>query len=334
MATSGDEVADLMALAGTELDPWQRLVLRDGLGERADGSWSSFEVAMILARWAARRISAPFEQLTAAADGLGRGRFDIVLPRWRIAEADAAGEALSRSAAAIDDLLRHEREFVRHASHQLRTPLAGLVIHLERDPPDVPAALERAQHLETTIADLVALRSVAGTGTCDPALVAAEAVARFGARRWNVPTTIARLSVPYGDNGGWPAAHLEMMAAGMAIPVHPERPNRFNPIHEDDVLKTLPGLLAGASVPATTVNWGGTPSSIEEWCEHIGAITGLEPTFVETDQTISSVCVDTTRLVDLAGPPGTDLEDGILRMVTARRPNLVRSAPSTPQGSG
>ena len=39
-----------MALTGTELDPWQRLVLRDGLGEREDGSWAAFEVAMILAR--------------------------------------------------------------------------------------------------------------------------------------------------------------------------------------------------------------------------------------------------------------------------------------------
>jgi nucleoside-diphosphate-sugar epimerase len=154
--------------------------------------------------------------------------------------------------------------------------------------------------------------------------IAAEAVARFGARRWKVPTTIARLSVPYGDNGGWPAAHLEMMAAGMDIPLHPERPNRFNPIHEDDVLKTLPGLLAAADVPATTVNWGGTPSSIEEWCTAIGALTGLEPSFVETDQTISSVCVDISKLVDLAGPPGTDLADGIQRMVAARRPDLVR----------
>lgn len=50
VASSGDEVADLVALTGTALDPWQRLVLRDGLGEKADGSWSAFEVAMILAR--------------------------------------------------------------------------------------------------------------------------------------------------------------------------------------------------------------------------------------------------------------------------------------------
>ncbi|MET0149246.1 MAG: NAD(P)-dependent oxidoreductase, partial [Acidimicrobiales bacterium] len=35
--------------------------------------------------------------------------------------------------------------------------------------------------------------------------IAAEAMARYGARQWDLPTTIARLSVPYGDNGGWPA---------------------------------------------------------------------------------------------------------------------------------
>ena len=32
--------------------------------------------------------------------------------------------------------------------------------------------------------------------------IAAEAVARFGARRWNLPTTIARLAVPTGTTGG------------------------------------------------------------------------------------------------------------------------------------
>jgi len=48
--TSGGEAADLAALAGIHLDPWQRDVVDAGLGERPDGSWSAFEVAMILAR--------------------------------------------------------------------------------------------------------------------------------------------------------------------------------------------------------------------------------------------------------------------------------------------
>jgi hypothetical protein len=41
---------ELAASAGLELDPWQRYVLKGGLGERADGKWSAFEVACIVAR--------------------------------------------------------------------------------------------------------------------------------------------------------------------------------------------------------------------------------------------------------------------------------------------
>jgi UDP-glucuronate 4-epimerase len=34
--------------------------------------------------------------------------------------------------------------------------------------------------------------------------IAAEAMARSCARRLKLPTTIARLNVPYGDRSGWP----------------------------------------------------------------------------------------------------------------------------------
>lgn len=154
--------------------------------------------------------------------------------------------------------------------------------------------------------------------------ITAEAFARWGARRWQLPTTIARLSVPYGDNGGWPAIHLDMMAAGMAVAVHPKQPNRFNPIHEDDIVRSLDGLLAAATVPAVTVNWGGEASSIEEWCRILGELTGLEPTFEVTEQTISSVCVDTTRLRGMVGELEVPLREGLARMVAARRPDLSK----------
>lgn len=39
-----------MALSGDGCDPWQRLVLEGALGERADGRWSAFEVALIVPR--------------------------------------------------------------------------------------------------------------------------------------------------------------------------------------------------------------------------------------------------------------------------------------------
>ena len=55
--------------------------------------------------------------------------------------------------------------------------------------------------------------------------IAAEAVVRFASRQFELRTTIARLNVPYGDNGGWPAWHLEFMRAGHPVAVHPDGPN-------------------------------------------------------------------------------------------------------------
>ena len=99
------------------------------------------------------------------------------------------------------------------------------------------------------------------------------------ADRFGLPTTIARLSVPYGDRGGWPAIHLEMMINGSDIPVHVDAPSVYHPIHEDDIIAMVPGLLGAAGTPATVVNWGGSQSaSIEEWCGYLGELTGLTPT--------------------------------------------------------
>ena len=100
--------------------------------------------------------------------------------------------------------------------------------------------------------------------------IAAETLVRFQAQQLGLPTTIARFSVPYGDNGGWPWYHLMMLNAGHPVPVHPHAPNHFNLIHEDDYIAHIPRLLEIASVPATTVNWGGECVGIEEWCRYLG----------------------------------------------------------------
>jgi nucleoside-diphosphate-sugar epimerase len=151
--------------------------------------------------------------------------------------------------------------------------------------------------------------------------IAAETVARLGARQWDIPTTIARLNVPYGDNGGWPAFHLAMIEAGQPVPLHPDRPNRFNPIHEDDIIRMIPRLLGIASVPATTVNWGGSDAAdIEGWCALLGELVGREPTFVETEHTIGSVVIDPTKMHELVGRTEVSWQDGMRRMVAARVP--------------
>jgi UDP-glucuronate 4-epimerase len=155
------------------------------------------------------------------------------------------------------------------------------------------------------------------------AKIAAEAVVRTGARQWQLPTTIARLNVPYGDNGGWPAFHLEQILAGDPVALHPDRPNQFNPIHEDDLIAMIPGLLAIASVPATIVNWAGAESAtIEEWCEYMAGLVGKDASFVVTDRTIASVTTDNTRLHELVGATKVGWRDGMARMVAARHPEI------------
>jgi nucleoside-diphosphate-sugar epimerase len=156
------------------------------------------------------------------------------------------------------------------------------------------------------------------------AKIAAEAVARTAARQHNLPTTIARLNVPYGNNGGWPYYHLLYMKSGAPIPLHPEKPNLYNPIHEDDLIRQLPQMLEAASVPATIVNWAGAPASIEEWCAYLGELTGLEAKFDETPATIGSVTCDLTRMHQLVGDATVPWRDGIRRMVEAREPALLK----------
>jgi UDP-glucuronate 4-epimerase len=154
--------------------------------------------------------------------------------------------------------------------------------------------------------------------------IAAEAMARECARRLQLPTTIARLNVPYGDNGGWPAMHLEMLLAGSPIPIHEGCANLFNPIHEDDVVAMIERLLNVASVPATVVNWGGDDVvGIEEWCRYLGGLVGVEPSFVTTDQTIQSVSVDLTRMHELVGHAQVPWREGFRRMVASRHPELT-----------
>ncbi|WP_206326328.1 MULTISPECIES: LAGLIDADG family homing endonuclease [unclassified Streptomyces] len=50
VSSAGQEAIDLAARAGLHLDPWQQHVLRVGMGEKPDGSWSAFEVAVNVPR--------------------------------------------------------------------------------------------------------------------------------------------------------------------------------------------------------------------------------------------------------------------------------------------
>jgi UDP-glucuronate 4-epimerase len=154
--------------------------------------------------------------------------------------------------------------------------------------------------------------------------IAGETVVRTMSRALDLPATIARFNVPYGDNGGWPFYHMEMILAGIPIPVPPGGPARYNPIHEDDILATVPKLLGVASVPATTVNWCGDQTvSLQDWCGYLGELVGREPVFVEDPNALSGGPSDTTRMHELIGGTSVDWRDGMRRLVAKFHPELI-----------
>lgn len=50
VSSTGDEAVELCALAGLDLDDWQRFVIAHALSERADGQWAPFEVGVEVPR--------------------------------------------------------------------------------------------------------------------------------------------------------------------------------------------------------------------------------------------------------------------------------------------
>lgn len=113
-----------------------------------------------------RRLSEPFEELAGTARRLGEGDFTARAPRSGVEEADAIAAALDATADRLGRAIARGRAFTADASHQLRTPLTALRLHLETlaagAGPDVDddvlaAALAEADRLEMTVDELVAL---------------------------------------------------------------------------------------------------------------------------------------------------------------------------------
>ncbi|BBY14935.1 NAD-dependent epimerase/dehydratase family protein [Mycolicibacterium litorale] len=163
--------------------------------------------------------------------------------------------------------------------------------------------------------------------------VAAEAVCTWISRHHRVPLTIIRICSTYGPEGGAPADRLDAILAGEPIRLHPDRPNNYNPIYEDDYVALGIRAMEVADVPPVVVNWAGSETvSAEDYCTYLGALVGSTPAFDYTPDAHTPLWPDVTRMHEILGRTRVSWRDGMRRMTAARHPEITLAPVGPAQG--
>jgi len=153
--------------------------------------------------------------------------------------------------------------------------------------------------------------------------VAAEAVCTWVAHRFDIPLTIIRICSTYGPQGGAPADRLDAMLARKPVRLHPDKPNNYNPIYEDDYVEFGIRAMEVADTPPVVVNWAGSETvSVEEYCTFMGELVGVEPVFEYTPDAHTPLWPDVTRMHEVLGRTKVPWRDGFRHMIAARHPEI------------
>jgi len=165
---------------------------------------------------------------------------------------------------------------------------------------------------------------VPGVPTYGVGKVSQEAVARFCAVEFGVRVLIGRMNSAYGPHGGAIAQHADAIVAGKSVTVK-SSPSPYSPISHWDIAEHLGPLLDAASAPARIVNFGGDDVvTVQEWCAHIGELTGREPELglVPVPGSQLGLGLDPTQRIAITGPNKVSWRDGVEATVRARHPQL------------
>ena len=134
--------------------------------------------------------------------------------------------------------------------------------------------------------------------------VSLEAVARFCAEGFSLPTTIVRINVIYGPLGGMPVTDMQLIATDQPVITFAD-PYPTSPIHADDLRDQLEALLEAASSPALIVNWCGDEVVTQrQWSEIAGEFCGKTPN-IQVHPVPTAACGsvgDTRRRLAITGP--------------------------------
>ena len=113
------------------------------------------------------------------------------------------------------------------------------------------------------------------------------------------------------------------MLAGRPIRLHPDKPNNYNPIYEDDYVALGIRAMEVADTPPVVVNWAGSETvSVEDYCTYMGELVGVEPIFEYTPDAHTPLWPDVTHMHEVLGRTKVPWREGFRRMIAARHPEI------------
>jgi nucleoside-diphosphate-sugar epimerase len=157
--------------------------------------------------------------------------------------------------------------------------------------------------------------------------IASEGIARFCARSYGLPVTIARMNSAYNERGGLIANHMKAIAEGRPVTVRHD-PLPYSPIHGEDIAAQVGALLGAASVPATIVNWCGDEAvSVQDWCRHIAEVLGTTADLRVAPFPGASVgsVQDPAKRRAITGPCQVSWREGVRRVAEVLYPDRIQA---------
>ena len=163
----------------------------------------------------ARRIARPIDRLADTADAVAGGDLGVRAAVEGTTEQRTLARSFNEMTARLGRLIESQQEFVADASHQLRTPLAGMRLELEelleasRDEQErasLTSAMNEVDRLSAIVDELLIL-SRAGEHELPGEAVALSAAADSAAERWRRAAETKNLRVVRRLSGASASAH-------------------------------------------------------------------------------------------------------------------------------
>jgi nucleoside-diphosphate-sugar epimerase len=291
------------------------------------GGRIAFPLARYLAKenevWGVARFSDPLQRQEVEAAGITVRTLDLAEPDFSGIPADFTH--LLHLAAAFepsdyDRAIRVNAEGAGLLLHHCRNVEAALVmstVSVYKPHPDPWRQFREDDPLGDILAHSAPTYSISK--------IAEEAVARYCARQFQIPVTIARMNSAYGPRGGLPVSHLQAVAEGRAVETRWD-PCPYSPIHDDDIADQAEALLAAASPRATIVNWcGDEVVTVQQWSAYAGELLGVEARVEVTPVPGASLgaAADPAKRQALTGPCKIGWREGFRRTLAALYPDRV-----------